>query len=92
MSLSGGPVLRMSMRSPRCSRAAAPTVLRRAAEVVGGAETWVVGFDDVRGVVALAGDRIVELSVDPPLRGQGIGMRRAGFTPAGDGALLRWHP
>ncbi|HEU5082906.1 MAG TPA: GNAT family N-acetyltransferase [Acidimicrobiales bacterium] len=96
---------------------AAPT---RAAEVVGGAETWVVGFDQVRGVVALRGDRIVELSVDPPLRGQGIGMRlvalaqlrrpagvavvppdgarvssffrRAGFSPAGDGDLLHWHP
>lgn len=47
----------------------------RAAEVVAGAETWVVGFDQVRGLVALQGDRIVELSVDPPLRGQGIGMR-----------------
>lgn len=47
----------------------------RAVEVVGGAETWVVGFDQVRGMVSLQGDRIVELSVDPPLRGQGIGMR-----------------
>jgi len=76
-----------------------PRAPERAAEVVGGAETWVVGFDQPRGVLALQGDRIVELSVDPPLRGQGIGTRLLALAqlrrpsgvavvpPAGDGRV-----
>lgn len=48
---------------------------QRAAEILEGAETWVVGFEQLRGVLALDDDRISELWVDPALQGQGIGSR-----------------
>lgn len=48
---------------------------QRAAKILEGAETWVVGFEQLRGVLVLDDDRISELWVDPALQGQGIGSR-----------------
>lgn len=48
---------------------------RARAEVAVADETWVVGFDQLRGALVLDGDGIVELVVDPALQGQGIDSR-----------------